>query len=127
MPDSALGAAESPTAASQGNFGSQQTDSTEEPQLASLTGACPSMPSITSVPAAAPYASATVPCRVRAATSHEATFVLKSNSFCVSENQHVAVRETHPQHHQVCPIQQHHTLSDTTWDACYDRNYTADH
>ena len=91
MPDSALGAAESPTAASQGDFGSQQTDSTEEPQLASLTVACPSMPSITSVPAAAPYASATVPCRVRAATSHKATFVLKSNSFCVSDNQHVAV------------------------------------
>ena len=82
MPDAALDTAESPTAASQGDVVSQQPGSTEEAQLASLRGVCPSLPSITDALAAAPYAPATVPCSIRAATSHEATIVLKGNSIC---------------------------------------------
>ncbi|DBA96197.1 TPA: hypothetical protein ACH3X3_002397 [Trebouxia sp. C0006] len=49
-PDPALEAAGSPTAAAQGDVGSQQTDSTEEAQLASLTGTLQQTPEELSPP-----------------------------------------------------------------------------
>lgn len=85
------------------------------------------MPSITEALAAAPYASATVPCSARAAINHEATFVLSRATAFVTDNQGISVCKPHSQQQQVWPRQQQHALSDTTWDACCDRYFTADY